>query len=73
MLRGIVADPIPVFLIGSFPKMVSIFNQFGWHFLDREHVIDKPGCGGALRHPAHGRVVKLSLGEGEASAFLDRF
>ena len=51
--------------------MISVFEELRWHVFDCQHVIDQAGCRGIVRHTAHGNVIKLGLGEGEAAVFLD--
>lgn len=69
----VTADSVTVLMIGNRSKMISIFKHFGGNFFDRQHVVNKPCRGGALRHSAHRGVVKLGLSDRKSPIFLDRF
>jgi hypothetical protein len=43
------------------------------HLLDWQHLVDKPGGGGAARHAEQCRFIKPGLGEREAAMLLDGF
>jgi hypothetical protein len=53
--------------------MLRVGEQPRRHLLDRHHLVDKTGGGGAARHAEQCRFIKSGLGEGEAAMLLDGF
>ena len=70
-LRGCVLSETVTILLAGAVHMVTISNDARRHVLDRHHVIDLAGRGGALGHSRHGVMVEFSLGERQAPVFLD--
>ena len=62
------------FCVDLDPRWVIKLIKKGWmeHLKAyQEHVIDQAGCRGIVRHTAHGGVIRLGLGKGQAAILLD--